>query len=790
MLQDTVFINNLASTAITGKDAWNRPTPQPITISVSLNTDFHQASVTDNLKYSLNYAVISRNISEFMKANEHKNFKSLGSIAESISEIVLDEKKGGGHQAVVAIKSTKSEIRADSIEYKTSVSKIENLEVPDEINVHGLKLLTVIGVFTFERLQKQIVDIDLSLKLKKNASISIHKIIDELTLYVETSNFKTVEALVMKIGQLVMQNHGDGVQDITAKVTKPNAITFTDGVGVASNMTKSSFKDVEPIRNINAAELPDSQFNLPTSVEDSKFDSEKEHIAYIAIGSNEANQISNINHALQLLKTYDIKILSTSSLYISKPMYYKDQPDFYNGAIKVCFRNKTPHDLLKELKEIEYKHIKRVKEFDNGPRSIDLDILMYDDIILNTDDLIIPHKLMLERTFVLQPLCELLGPEVLHPVSAEPLHNHSRQLLTSETNELIQESSNLLQIVPIPRLADDNNPLTFDHLENKHKTLIMGILNITPDSFSDGGRNFDKSINEVLENASQLLTQGADILDIGGVSTRPGSVEPSVEEELDRLLPVVRAIRNSSDKVLSLCTISIDTYRAKIAEECLLAGADIINDISMGLYDDHMFDVVAKYGCPYIVNHTRGTPQTMSKLTNYESNTNEDIIEYMLDPITGQHVALPKPEVDNLIHGVSRELGLQLLKAFEKGVMKWQIILDPGIGFAKNVSQNINTIKYASAFKNYSMLLNTRDQNGVVNHSYVSFSGLCTLLGPSRKKFLGTICKEPIASERVMSTAASVMACIQQKADIIRVHDVSEIKKTCLTGDAIYKGIY
>ena len=94
MLQDTVFINNLASIAITGKDAWNRPTPQPITISVSLNTDFHQASVTDNLKYSLNYAVISRNIAEYMKANEHRNFKSLGSIAESVGEIVLDDKKG------------------------------------------------------------------------------------------------------------------------------------------------------------------------------------------------------------------------------------------------------------------------------------------------------------------------------------------------------------------------------------------------------------------------------------------------------------------------------------------------------------------------------------------------------------------------------------------------------------------------------------------------------------------------------------------------------------------------
>lgn len=132
-------------------------------------------------------------------------------------------------------------------------------------------------------------------------------------------------------------------------------------------------------------------------------------------------------------------------------------------------------------------------------------------------------------------------------------------------------------------------------------------------------------------------------MDIGGVSTRPGSVEPSVQEELDRLLPVVRAIRESSNNALSQCVISIDTYRAKIAEECLLAGADVINDISMGLYDDCMFDVVAKYGCPYIMNHTRGTPQTMSKLTTYESNTNEDIIEYLTDPVTGHHISFQSP---------------------------------------------------------------------------------------------------------------------------------------------------
>ena len=116
--KDTVFTKDIACTAITGKDAWNRPTPQPITISLNFNTDFHKASQLDNLKYSINYAVITRNVTEFMKSNEHLNFKSLGNIAQAVGDIGLNESRGGGSSVEVTIKSTKSEIRADSVEYK------------------------------------------------------------------------------------------------------------------------------------------------------------------------------------------------------------------------------------------------------------------------------------------------------------------------------------------------------------------------------------------------------------------------------------------------------------------------------------------------------------------------------------------------------------------------------------------------------------------------------------------------------------------------------------------------
>lgn len=764
MLKDVVFIKSLAATAITGKDAWHRPTPQPITLDISLKTDFHKAAETDNLKYSLNYAVILRNVAEYLRSHEHTNFKSLGNIAESVAAVVLDEKKGGGFEATVSVKSTKSEIRAAAVEYRVQRSKAHRL-APDTVHVHGLQLLTIIGVFTFERLQKQIVNIDLELTLAPSSTMAIHQVVDAVTQYVESSNFKTVEALVAKIGQLVFQT-ADGVELVDAKVTKPNAITYTDGVGVQSTLMKAAdFAGHDPIVTTSTSS---TGFNLPTGT-DENYNPSVSHTAYIAFGSNEGNQLANISRALDLMNEYGLDVVATSALYTSKPMYYKHQADFFNGVVKVRFSGKSPHDVLTILKKIEYDHINRVKEFDNGPRAIDLDILLFDDISINTPDLTIPHKSMLERTFVLQPLCELVPPDFLHPVSAEPLHNHSRQLEAANPNENLQESSQLLQITPTK-----SKGLLF----NKHSpTVVMAILNATPDSFSDGGDNYDLDVAQIQAKARALVADGADILDIGGVSTRPGSEEPTTEEELRRVLPVVKAIRAASD--LDGVLVLVDTYRGEVADQVLNAGADIINDISMGLYDDSIFAVVAKHGCPYIMNHTRGTPATMSKLTRYESNMNEDLIEYSIHPVLGQQ-EYPDAAVANLVSSVGRELASQMLKAFTHGVKKWQIIVDPGIGFAKDLKQNLHLVRHTRLLKHYAMA-------DATSRSYVSFAGLPTLVGTSRKRFIGTLTNEPVAGDRVFGTAATVMASIEQDVNIVRVHDVKAMKQVCLVGDAMYR---
>lgn len=758
---DKVVIRELAASAVIGTDAWNNKSAQPILISVLLATDFQKASVSDDLQYSLNYAVISRNISRFIKANETRNFNSLRGIGEAVGKLVLDKKNTGGgtpEAAEIIIESTKTEIRAKSVRFILNRSANASDEL-DTLQINGLRLLTVIGVFTFERLQKQFVDLDISIELQRTATLLPNQVINDITSYVESANFKTVEALVSRIGQLIyQQNPSISVDSVTITVIKPNAINWTNGVGVKSRMTGASFADVKPIDLLVTSEA--TPFNLPVQFQDIDL---KDHTVYIAFGTNEGNQMENIQAALRHLNDYDIKVEATSSMYISKPMYYKDQADFYNGVIKVITK-KTPHELLEALKKIEYEHINRIKEFDNGPRLIDLDIILYDNITLNTEDLVIPHKLMLERTFVMQPLCELAGPDFIHPISTEPIHNHLKELLLGQGNDELQECHKLEHYVPLIRL----------HTKlDLSKTVIMAIVNITPDSFSDGGSHFSKPHQDIIGKCLKLVSDGAEIIDIGGVSTRPGSNEPSLEEELNRVVPVIKAIR--SEDSLSKVLISVDTYRSEVAEAVLIAGADIINDVLMGLYDPKIFDVVAKFGCPYIMSHIRGTPQTMSSMTVYEPNTDELVEEFYIDPLVGQ-----LPVKDVLISAIAYELSTQITAAFNAGVCKWQIIVDPGIGFAKNVKQNLHILSHASLLKQYAV---TKED------SFLSFT-FPTLLGTSRKKFLGEITGQNDPARRVISSTSAVIASIQQQADIVRVHDVAETKEAVSTGDAIYKGLF
>lgn len=263
------------------------------------------------------------------------------------------------------------------------------------------------------------------------------------------------------------------------------------------------------------------------------------------------------------------------------------------------------------------------------------------------------------------------------------------------------------------------------------RTYVMGILNVTPDSFSDGGQF--NSLDRAIAQAQHLQTSGIDILDIGGQSTRPGAEIISLQDELDRVIPVIQALRSAG----LLLPISVDTTRAAVAAVALENGANWINDISGGSYDPDIFAVAAQYQAPIVLMHLRGTPETMQSLTDYK----------------------------DLLGEVGDFLRNQTHKALAAGVPDDRIILDPGIGFAKTVHQNIQLLG---------------------NLSYLKKLGYPLLVGPSRKSFIGHILTEPNPQERVWGTAAACCKAIAEGADILRVHD-REMVQVCRVADALWR---
>jgi dihydropteroate synthase len=265
-------------------------------------------------------------------------------------------------------------------------------------------------------------------------------------------------------------------------------------------------------------------------------------------------------------------------------------------------------------------------------------------------------------------------------------------------------------------------------LELGNRTLVMGILNVTPDSFSDGGRYLSR--HAAVQRALDLIVAGADILDIGGESTRPNSDPVAPEEQLERVIPVIEAIRESSD-----VPISIDTTSGEVARKALDSGADIINDISSMQFDEEMAGVAADSGAPLILMHMQGKPKTMQVSPSYASLLSE-VISFLEERIAF---------------------------ATRNGVHRSQIIVDPGIGFGKNINHNLVLIRDLE-------LLRCLDRP--------------ILLAASRKRFIGTILDRS-EEDREVGTAAVHSFGISAGAHIIRTHDVEIHKQVALMSDAI-----
>src|SRR5882724_1425567 len=275
--------------------------------------------------------------------------------------------------------------------------------------------------------------------------------------------------------------------------------------------------------------------------------------------------------------------------------------------------------------------------------------------------------------------------------------------------------------------------LRSDTLVLGKRTLVMGVLNVTPDSFSDGGKFFDFS--SAVDHALAMQRAGADLLDIGAESTRPGAADIGAAEELRRLLPVLKGLR----KRLKI-PISVDTRRAIVAEAAIAAGAQLLNDISGLTFEPQLAKVAARHRVPLILMHMRGTPATMQK----------------------------KPFARNVLRDVASGLRKSIAIARKAGVSKSQLILDPGIGFGKSFAQN------------YELLTGLPE---------LAKLGYPLLVGTSRKAFLGATLarnsKPAPAEQRLWATAATVTASILGGAHIVRVHDLAEMAQVARTADCL-----
>ena len=262
-------------------------------------------------------------------------------------------------------------------------------------------------------------------------------------------------------------------------------------------------------------------------------------------------------------------------------------------------------------------------------------------------------------------------------------------------------------------------------------TRIMGILNVTPDSFSDGGRYLD--VDHAIAYAHQMVEDGADIIDIGGESSRPGALPVSIDEELARVLPVIEDLANRTATL-----ISIDTYKSAVARRALQAGAHIVNDIT-ALGDVEMARVVAEMDAGLILMHMKGVPRTMQR----------------------------SPVYHDLIDEVQTFLRQRVDKAQAEGVCPDQIMIDPGIGFGKTAEHNIEILRRLDAFRSLDKPI---------------------LIGTSRKSFIGRLLNLPNPDDRLEGTAATVAWAIAHGVDVVRVHDVKAMCQVAQMTDAIHRG--
>ncbi|KAM0789125.1 hypothetical protein ACM66B_003179 [Microbotryomycetes sp. NB124-2] len=753
--RDLICITDLSlRTTALELDLWQRPAPreQPLLVSLTVKTDVESEADSDALgQESFNYGSITKAIEKTVKEIpstliQGQTHVAIEEIAERIARVVITQCNAPNVDLEVLAPRVLLSAEAVGVRVFRRQSDCASPLIPikdDQFIVKNLRRQIIVGLNPPERVDEQEVIVNLACwadetmlsRLANGGHVGWagwRHMVKQVESHLSTSAAGTIETLTTDLAKVITSrplNAANGSTwsspKATVRVSKPCALMFAKFPSVQVTRSRTDF-----------VQTPLGARELPTSASETN----RLHQAIIGVGTNMGERVGNISKALKLLESSGhVRIQDTSFLYESDAMYHTEQARFLNGAFRVE-TSLEPIELLHELKKVEQQS-GREKTFRNGPRVIDLDLLYFDEVMIDTRKereqhqemwLEVPHPRIAEREFVLRPLVDL-APDFRHP----SLGKTSRELLGKLEK---QTPSTVHQVMPLSDSFTAHVPVS--------STLVMSIINTTPDSFSDGGDHFDSDV--AVKVASGHLSLGAHILDIGGMSTRPGAADVSPSEESARVVPVIERIRTNHPTSL----ISIDTFRASVARDAVKAGANIINDVCAGQGDDEMLSTMAELDVPVVLMHSRGTPKTMSSLTEYEG--------------------------DDVVKGVRHELAQSVRKALEAGVKRWNIVLDPGIGFAKTGDQNLQLLANLTLALGRSTT-DTTDEDGEL------LSRFPVLVGLSRKKFLGTVTGKSEAKDRVYATAAAVTSSIVCGADIVRVHDVEAMIDVAKVTDAIYR---
>ncbi|ORY21159.1 Dihydropteroate synthase-like protein [Naematelia encephala] len=713
-MPDTIKISDLSLPILNGvgPSAFNLspapPCPVSITVEARLNAQVVPACVgEDNMSgLGVNYSSLSKDIIASVSPPD-LHFASVADLIELTGRRALVLGPENVDSVRVTVEMPKASLVADKVIY----SAVFSHTIPEgkewTCQVKDVRVMALIGLHPHERKEKQRLECDVLVEGYADRVFKHKEFADEVYKYLEASCSGTLEALVENFAQHLLETSRhlqDSKCRITITIRKPSALPFAiPEISITRCRT-----DYAPLLLSSEKEI------------------DKAKRIFIAVGSNLGDRVSSLTKAISMLGDNGVKVVDGGRWYESEPMYEEDQDRFINTVIEVR-TELEPLELLKVLKKIE-KDVGRTKTYRNGPRVVDLDLLMYGSETVRIGQsgdkedeygigwLEVPHKSIREREFVVRPFADI-APTLRHPSLGLSLSALLARLQTSLPSPL----------APIIPLSYPCAPLRLGPLP-----LIMQIFNATPDSFSDGSVSH-LDIAKSLDTIESFFStpHPPSILDVGGMSTRPGSEPCTESEELERVVPLIQAIRASSNPSVAKVVISIDTYRPNVARAAIQAGGNIINDVRGGT-EPGMVETMAKLDVPVILMHSRGDSKTMttSPLQDY-SNFSRGVVE-----------------------GVQVELGEMIHRALRAGVKRWNIIVDPGLGFAKSHKDHLTLLRHLEEFTQ------------IDGYKYP------LLVGASRKGFVGRVTGRKEPKDRAFGDAAITAWCCRAACvDIVRVHE-------------------